>query len=174
MSDAPPSESSPDQLLASRLGNYRALALVKGESGKLGNTNSEYEAIVLDLLAAVGAQDVMPRIKRLKDVFCESVTPGKCFSVSRELVMSMPARSYLEGVMFTEGFLFPVGHAMVRDDYGRLRDLSQSEVGNVYFCVEFEAAEFRAAMNDPLFVAEYELYTEFPYMRARLAFGFSL
>jgi hypothetical protein len=45
---------SPDHLLMSRLGKYRALALVKGEAGKFGNTNAEYEAIVLDLLAAVG------------------------------------------------------------------------------------------------------------------------
>jgi hypothetical protein len=151
------------------LGKYRALALVKGEAGKFGNTNAEYEAIVLDLLAAVGAQDLMPRVKRLENVFCEPITPQKCFSVSRELVMSMPdCRAYVEGVMFNEGFLFPIGHAMVRDGHGRLRDLSQKEVGSVYFCVEFEAAEFRAAMADPRFVAEYERHTEFPYIRACL------
>ena len=102
----------------------------------------------------------------LEDVVTFPLLPKQCFSAARFHCENGTAKSYLEGVLFLSGIPFPIGHAVYRAHDGTLHDDARTgEAGDLYLrFVEVPAEAFRAAMQNPLFVREFERHDMYPFI----------
>jgi hypothetical protein len=118
-------------------------------------------------------------VRRLRGVVADSVIPNKCYSVAKGSCEKLGAVAYLEGFLFPESGMAPIGHALVRNPAGVLLDLTKNAHPNdVYFCAEFKASNYCANASIP----EVSRLMEFgcgegreglslPYLRACVATG---